>query len=112
MTHKIDGLWIVQYNGPKGDGGGVVVLTKGQVLGGDNGFTYIGSFNFKDPKLQARVSVRNFDSAIPNVLGVVGNFELLIEGTLERDTLTGTAALVDAPDAKMFVRLSRQFNLT
>ncbi len=40
----MDGLWIVQFHGPQGVGGGVVVLTRGQVLGGDSGFTYHGTY--------------------------------------------------------------------
>ncbi len=41
----IDGLWAVQFQGPQGHGGGVVVLNRNQVLGGDRGFTYTGRTN-------------------------------------------------------------------
>src|SRR5690242_8510496 len=97
----LDGLWIVRYAGPQGDGAGIVVLTNGRVLGGDNGFTYAVNFEFNKPIFKAKVAVKNFDTAVPNVLGVVGDFNLVIEGTLQGDDLNGTAALADAPDAKM-----------
>ncbi|MGH9736751.1 MAG: GrlR family regulatory protein [Candidatus Acidiferrales bacterium] len=107
----IDGLWIVRYSGPEGDGSGVVVLTHGRVLGGDSGFTYVGSFEFHNPQFKAKVAVKNFDPTIPSVLGVVGDFDLLIEGNLQGDELNGLAALADAPDAKMVVRLAKQLGL-
>jgi hypothetical protein len=107
----IEGLWIVQFHGPQGVGGGVVVLTRGQVLGGDSGFTYSGTYELKDIFLKAKVSVKNFDSAIPNVLGIPGNFELLIEGKLQGNDINGTGALANAPDSKMVVRLKKTSDL-
>ena len=32
----LEGLWIVQYVGLQGSGGGAVVLVNGKVLGGDD----------------------------------------------------------------------------
>jgi T3SS negative regulator,GrlR len=103
----IDGLWIVQYHGPQGDGGGVVVLVRGQVLGGDSGFTYDGTYEVKNDAFKAKVSVKNFDPAIPNVLGVPTPYELLIEGRLQGDSINGTGALAIAPDSKIVVRLKK-----
>ena|SRR2546421_10289603 len=107
-----DGLWIVQFHGPQGVGGGVVVLTKGQVLGGDSGFTYNGSYELKDEVFKAKVLVKNFDSAIPNVLGVPGDFDLIVEGKLLGNKINGTASLATHPDAKMVVRLEQTVSLT
>jgi hypothetical protein len=101
----VDGLWIVQYHGPAGVGGGVVVFTKGQVLGGDSGFAYVGSYEEKGDGLKARVSATQFDANIPSVLGVPGDHDLLIEGKIKNDTIEGTGALVTHPDSKIVVRL-------
>jgi hypothetical protein len=108
----IDGLWIVRYHGPKGVGAGTVVFTKGQVLGGDNGFTYNGTFELKDSAFKAKVSVKNFDVAIPNVLGVPGNFDLLLEGKILGDKIEGTGALATHPEAKIIVRLEKVVGLS
>jgi T3SS negative regulator,GrlR len=108
----IDGLWIVQFHGPQSVGGGVVVLTRGQVLGGDSGFTYSGTYELKDNMLKAKVLVKNFDSAIPNVLGIPGDFNLLVEGRVQGDNIEGTGALTTHPDVKMVVRLTKFHSLT
>jgi hypothetical protein len=103
----IDGLWIVQFHGPQGVGHGVVVLVRGQVLGGDSGFAYIGSYELKENAFKANVLVKNIDPAIPNVLGIPGNFDLIIAGNLQGDEITGTGAWVKAPDSKIVVRLKK-----
>lgn len=108
---SVDGLWIVQYHGPQGDGGGVVVLIKGQVLGGDSGFAYDGTYEMKGDVFTGKVSVKNFDPAIPNVLGVPSPFQLLIDGTLRGDSIDGTGALAIAPDSKIVVRLKKTVDL-
>lgn len=107
----IDGLWIVQFHGPLGVGGGVAVFTRGQILGGDSGFTYRGTYELKDNVLKAKVSVGNFDFAASNVLGIPGNFDLLVEGKLQGNEITGTGALAKAPDSKIVVRLRKSTDL-
>ena len=72
----IEGLWTVEFKGPAGVGGGVVVVTKNQVLGGDSGFAYIGTYEFKAPDFKATVSVKQFNATFQNVFGIRGNFEL------------------------------------
>ncbi len=107
----IDGLWIVQYHGPGGVGGGVVVFTKGQVLGGDSGFAYVGSYEEKGDILKAKVAATQFDPSVQSVLGVPGNHDLLIEGKIVNDTIEGTGALATRPDTKIVVRLRRHHKL-
>jgi T3SS negative regulator,GrlR len=107
----IDGLWTVHYYGPQGNGAGIVVLLKGQIYGGDNGFFYIGSYEEKGDSFKGKVSIKNFDALIPNVIGVVGDFELLLEGTIQGETIKGTGALTVAPDAKIVVNLLKRSNI-
>jgi len=33
----VEGFWIVQFQGPQGNGGGVAVFVNGKVFGGDSG---------------------------------------------------------------------------
>jgi len=107
----VEGLWSVQYYGPQGNGGGVVIFINGRVFGGDNGFYYRGSYELKGDTLSARISVKNFDPSIPNVIGVVGDFDLLMEAKVQGDSINGTGALASAPGAKIAVRLTRRDTL-
>ncbi len=107
----IDGLWIVQYHGPAGVGGGVVVFTNGKVLGGDSGFVFVGTYEEKGDELKARVSSTNFDPNIQSVLGIPGNHDLAIEGKIKGDKIDATGALVAYPDTKIVVQLARHYKL-
>ena len=69
----------------------------------DSGFTYIGSYELKGDLLKTKVSVTNFDPNVPSMLGIPGNFNLLINGKVKNDTIDGTGALVTHPDTKIVV---------
>jgi hypothetical protein len=107
----VDGFWIVQFEGIQGGGGGVAVLTKGQVFGGDSAYTYSGTYQTEGAAFKARVAVKNFLPGITNVLGVVGDFELSLTGTVEGAIMTGKAALVGQPGAGIVVRLTKRGEL-
>jgi len=107
----IEVLWAVQYVGLQGEGGGVVVFVDGKVLGGDTGYTYVGTYSVQDGRLKARVKVNNFLPSIPNVLGLTGDFQLEINAPVTEDLLQGTMALVDRPGAGVVVRLMKKASL-
>ncbi|HEY0701139.1 MAG TPA: GrlR family regulatory protein [Candidatus Acidoferrales bacterium] len=104
----IDGLWVVQFQGPSGTGGGVAVFRNSQILGGDSAYLYVGTFRVSGDAVTAEVFVKNFNPDISNVLGIPGNFHLIIEGKITGDEIKGTGALREMPDSKMVVRLNRE----
>lgn len=108
----VEGFWIVQFEGvPGGSGGGVAALTKGQIFGGDTGYTYLGSYHADQTSIKARVTVHNFLPGVPNVLGVAGDFELSIAGTVQGDVIKGSASVAQAPGKGLAVRLTKRGTL-
>jgi T3SS negative regulator,GrlR len=103
----IEGLWIVQYEGTAGGDGGVIVFVRGQVLGGDSAFVYTGSYQSDAQTISARVLVRKFNPAVANVLGIKGDFELTVRGTIQGETIKGSASLVNQEGPGMVVKLTR-----
>ena len=55
--------------------------------------------------------MKNFIPGISNVLGVVGDFELSLTGTVEGAIIKGKAALVGQPGAGIVVRLTKRGEL-
>ena len=93
-----EGLWIVQFAGMEGKGGGVAVLAKGRVLGGDSAFTYIGNYQESENGIRAAVNVQNFDPAIGNVLGIKNDFQLNLNLTsISEDVMQGQGSTPSAP---------------
>ena len=107
----IEGFWIVQFAGMEGKGGGVVVLSKGQVFGGDSAYTYLGTYEGSSEKFKASIRVQNFEPAIGNVLGIRGDFDLSFSLILKGNELTGDASTPAAPGFGLKVRLTRRANL-
>jgi hypothetical protein len=107
----VDGFWIVQFEGIQGGGGGVAVLTKGKVFGGDSAYTYSGTYQTDQNNLKASVAVKNFLPGIPNVLGVVGDFDLNLTGTVDGNIVKGKAALANQPGAGIVVKLTKKGDL-
>jgi hypothetical protein len=107
----VEGFWIVQYEGMKGNGGGVAMFIKDKVFGGDTGYTYMGSYQTQGNIVKAQVKVHNFLPNIPSVLGVVGDFELNIDGTLEGDVIRGTGTVPNAQAVGIALRLTRKADL-
>jgi hypothetical protein len=106
----IDGLWIVQYESVVGDSG-CVVFVKGQVLGGDNGFTYTGTYTLSGDKIAARVWVKNFNPSIQSVLGIKGDYELAFNGTVEGRIIKASASLVNQSGPGMVAKLTKVTDL-
>jgi hypothetical protein len=107
-----EGLWIVQFAGMEGKGGGVVVLRDGIVLGGDSGFTYVGTYVIGESGMEAKVRVHNFDPKIGNVIGIKGDFELTFSLEQKSSTvLEGKAALAASTGVGILVRLTRKSGL-
>jgi len=107
----IEGLWIVQYEGVQGNGGGVAVFVNGKILGGDTGYTYVGSYTEKASQVNARVHVGNFLPGVPNVLGLQGDFDLEISAPLTGNVIKGSASLVGRPGAGIAVKLTKKADL-
>ncbi|HXJ93076.1 MAG TPA: GrlR family regulatory protein [Terriglobia bacterium] len=107
----VEGFWIVQYEGVQGNGGGVVIFLKGHVLGGDTGFIYTGTYQTDEKTISARVLVRNFLPGIASVLGVQGDFELTLKGTVEGQTIKAGASVANQQVAGLVVKLTRVSDL-
>jgi hypothetical protein len=75
----MEGFWTLEFQGIEGWGTGVVTLIGGRVLGGDEGYLYIGSYTQTGNVLSAHVHVAPFVPGIRNVMGQ-SEFDLDITG--------------------------------
>ena len=71
------------------------MFIKGKVYGGDNGFSWVGTYAEEAQLVKARVNVHNFDPAVQSVFGITGDYELYFSGNIQGDVITGTAMLTN-----------------
>jgi hypothetical protein len=107
----VDGFWILEIKTPQYTSGGVCVFINGKIFGGDNGFTWVGTYAGDDRLIKGRLHVHNFDPAIQSVLGVPGDYDMHFSGTVQGDAITGTAMLANQPQHSLGVRLTKRANL-
>jgi hypothetical protein len=107
----VDGFWILQVQIPEFTSGGVAVFIGGKVFGGDNGFTWIGTYEEGNRLVKARVNVHNFDPAVQSVFGIKGDYELHFSGNVQGYVITGSAILASQPQKTLGIRLTKKANL-
>jgi T3SS negative regulator,GrlR len=100
----VEGFWIVQY---AGNGGGVAVFIKGHIFGGDSGSTYNGTYIEDAKTLRARVSVHNYMPGVVSVIGIEGDYDLDVTGTVEREIIDASGAPVGQQVAGVALRLTK-----
>jgi hypothetical protein len=103
----VEGFWIVQYEGIQGGGGGVVMLIKGRLFGGDSGSTYSGTYEADAKTLKARVRIHNYMPGVGSIIGIDGDYDLDVTGTIEGDVIKAAGTPVGHQAAGMRLRLTK-----
>ena len=63
-----EALWSFEFvDNKEHHGGGVAVFYKNQVLGGNNGFTYIGEYLLKEHEISIKVNIKRFKDDVKEV---------------------------------------------
>jgi hypothetical protein len=115
----LEALWSVTFvsnaNIPLPGGGGIVVLETGRVLGGDTGFTYIGTFGAMPGtgKFHADVAVTKYRDVpgMQSVFGPLTHFNLKLEGTPAREQFRAAGHVVENPNMKIVIEFVRRAEL-
>jgi hypothetical protein len=102
-----DGLYVVRFGTPLGEGSGVAHLTDGKLYGGDSMMAYVGKF--ADDGDTANAEVRVFQhSNVPGMESVLGtnSATLKLSGSVSGNTANLTGSAPQAPGVQLSVSLS------
>jgi len=102
-----EGFWLVQYEGMRGNGGGVITLIKGSVFGGDSQATYIGTYESTATQFSGMVRIHNYIPGVASIIGVDGDYNLRISGTLEGNRIRGTGVPVGMQVAGLAFQMTK-----
>ena len=102
-----DALWSFEFVDNKEHyGAGVVVLFKNKVLGGNDGFTYIGEYLLKEGIISFNVSVKKFNEDAPGVYK--DEYTLVAKGKYHDLDFIVTGSPDDDQDFILAVHCTRQ----
>jgi hypothetical protein len=107
----IEGLWTAVFSSGGISGAGVIYLSDGQAVGGDNQYFYNGPYTFDQSSglLQAKLRVTAFVRGAIAVFGrPISAFTLDLKGTVSGDTATAVGSVSELPTLTIQVQLIRR----
>jgi len=109
----IDGLWTVEFEGvPNFLGGGIIVLSKNRLYGGDSQYFYTGLYDLKGSNITAMVQVNAFVAAPESVFGTrEKQFPIQLSGVVQDKQIKGLAIRPDNPKFQIQLTLRKRADL-
>ncbi|MDT8383632.1 MAG: GrlR family regulatory protein [Gammaproteobacteria bacterium] len=108
----IEALYGVEFVSSLNNGGyGVVVLETGRVLGGDSSFVFVGGYEVKNGKVHAKVKCTNDRGTLQSIFGSLKEFNLLLEGIPHENEFILQGLMLENPDMKISIKLTRRAEL-
>jgi hypothetical protein len=106
----MNGLWTAEFGSSAGlYGTGVVVLHDGIVMGGDDGYYYLGEYALDDSLFSAAIRITPFVHGKPSIFNTFGQaFTLRISGQITGDTITAQGHPEDMPTLSFGVKLIKR----
>lgn len=108
----IEALWSVEFvSNVQGFGAGVAVLETGRVLGGDSQYMYVGSYEIDNHQATVKINVKHYSGVANSIFGGAKEFNLVLEGTPAQDQFEFHGYVVENPELKIGIRLTRRAEL-
>ena len=102
----LEQLWSVEFVSELGsEGGGVIVLENGKLLGGNNNYFYIGSYDLKNNKFNATIDIKHYHGKCNPVFGKLEEFILKLQGDSDEESMLLTGHMLEDPSRELHVRL-------
>lgn len=102
----LEQLWSVEFVSNLGsEGGGVVVLEGGKILGGNDNYFYIGSYDLMKNKFNATIDIKHYHGRCNPVFGKLEEFILKLEGDADEENMLLTGHMLEDPSRELHVRL-------
>src|SRR5580704_10656814 len=107
----IEGLWTAVFSSGSIAGAGVIYLTDGEALGGDNQYFYKGPYTFdaRTGQLSANLQVTAFVKGAIAVFGApISSFTLNLRGTVTGDSATVIGTVSEMPSMRIQIQLVKR----
>ena len=102
----LEQLWSVEFVSKlSSEGGGIVVLDKGKILGGDNNYFYVGSYDLKNNQFNAMMDVKHYHGKTNPIFGKLEEFILDLKGPYHEEEMLLTGNVLEDPSRELHVKL-------
>ena len=108
----IEALYGVEFVSNMNNGGyGVAVLETGRILGGDSSFVFVGDYEVKNGIVHANIKCTNDRETLESIFGDLKEFNLHLEGAPNEKEFILQGNMLENPDMKIAVKLTRRAEL-
>lgn len=109
LPEALEGLWSLKIEGNHALGGGVLIFTAGQVLGGGDSYIYEGSYRLNGPQVLVDIEISPlFEGAYVPLLGYLRTAKFQLNVWFEDGLLHGEAHRRENRNTAMPVTLARR----
>lgn len=108
---SIEALWSVQFAGPVGSSGGVVIFETGKLFGGDSQYYWIGTYTEQSGAIVADLDVHHYSGPPYSAFGPMTDFKLGLVATPPKSisvgaTMQASGTLASNPKAPIVMILT------
>lgn len=107
----IEGLWTAVFSSGGIAGAGVIYLSNGRALGGDNQYFYQGSYSYEPAtrRLEAKLNVSAFVKGAISVFGIpLSSFTLNLVGTVSGESATASGHVSELRPTSIQIQLVKR----
>jgi T3SS negative regulator,GrlR len=90
----LSGIYRVIFQGPAGQGKGILFAKNGVLIGGDTAFVYDGTFQISGSQFTAKLHVVQDATSLQSVFGLLSDFHLDILGQVPSDQVFSSEGAV------------------
>ena len=102
----IEQLWSLEFvSGLSSEGGGIIVLEKGRIIGGNDNYFYIGSYDLSNNKFNATIDVKHYQGSYNPIFGKSEELILKLAGDYDEEQMLLTGHILEDPSIEVHVRL-------
>ena len=102
----LEQLWSLEFvSALDREGGGVVILENGKLLGGDNNYFYVGSYDLLHNQFNATLEVKHYHGDFNPIFGKLKEFILKLEGDIDEDEMFLIGNILEDTSRELHIRL-------
>lgn len=102
----LEQLWSIEFTSQlSSEGGGVIVLENGKILGGDNNYFYVGSYDLIKNQFNATIDIKHYHGDPNPIFGKHKELIVKLNGPYDEEEMKLKGYILEEPARELHIRL-------
>ena len=108
----LERLWSVEFTSELGsEGGGVIVMEDGKILGGNNNYFYVGSYTVSADQFNATIDVKHYQGKCNPIFGKQEELILQLSGKSSPEEMSLSGHILEDTSRELHISLKAHTEL-